>query len=452
MAEEKILDKIRKLFAIADKANSNLENASSALQESYKNEALAAAAQANKLLVKYNLSRSQIKLVESEEITLDLPIMGRTCINYDFGVFGKTKSNLWWKELAYIVAPSQFCRVGNGNSNEICFYGFDVDRELTVFTFNKFAEIANNLCKIERSKAKKLAGSTVTDFKTFKTIIHPEWVGNAAFDVAFHYGFRKELEKAYIENREIGNPVINKLNRDVDLYSSAQMRMDRKFQDLIPQNEPDFIYAVQMGEKCGERVSARLEKAAENGNSQALVRNNQLTEVKTVGKVYLAIDDSGSMFGENINRAKKGALDFAYQQTAKGWQIGLLKFGYSATHLIEPQKEVTEKFISELEKMYGSDGSTNMESAIHLAIKSLPKNDLKRQLCIVTDGMPDSQEKTLNAANLAKLDGIEIAAIGIDGCEQEFLDKLVSRKELALLVNNSNFGEGIKRMAKLLTA
>jgi hypothetical protein len=66
---------------------------------------------------------------------------------------------------------------------------------------------------------------------------------------------------------------------------------------------------------------------------------------------------------------------------------------------------------------------------------------------IITDGMPDSENAALEAAKNAKMAGIEIMAIGTDDANQEFLDKLVSREGLGVLVDNSRLMLSIGEMA-----
>lgn len=445
MSKENILNKIRALFTIAD-AKTNLENASEAMQKAYEAEASAAMKLAHKLLEKYNLDRSSI-IVESEDNspTINLPVMGRTVISYPF-----KKDSTWWKELAKIVAPSQFCRVGFGGNDSISFYGLDIDRELCIFQFEKFAEIANNLCKVEMKKAKNLAGDSVTDIKTGITESHPEWQGNSVFESAYHFGFRNSLKEVF-ESEIIFNPVIERLNKQVEMYFRIQSRMNGEERDVNNYyHRPTLDYAIKMGEKIGSRIASKVEKTKEEIKSDAIARNNSLVEIKFVGEVYLAIDTSGSMAGGNLDQARKGAIDYAYQAISRGWKVGLISFSDNGRLLCEPQKEIDERFMAAIEGLYAS-GFTNMVEAISISMYKLDPNG-KKALCICTDGEPDSREKTLLAAGQAKANGIEISCVGTDGANKEFLDQLASSKEMSFLVDNINFCEQIGKAALLLTA
>lgn len=449
MPEENILNKIRALFILAETSIIVTDDVSASAIIDYERESALALRMAHKLLEKYNLDRSSIIAeIEDNSLTINLPVMGRTVISYPF-----KKDSTWWKELAKIIAPSQFCRVGFNRNDSISFYGLDIDRELCIFQFEKFAEIANNLCKVEMKKAKNLAGDTITDFKTGITESHPKWQENSVFESAYHFGFRNSLKEVF-ESEIIFNPVIEKLNKQVEMYFRIQSRMnneEREVNDHYPRTpNPNFDYAIKMGEKIGSRIASKVEKTKEEIKSDAIARNNSLVEIKFVGEVYLAIDTSGSMAGGNLDQAKKGAIDYAYQAVSRGWKVGLISFSNSGRLLCEPQKEIDERFMSAVEGLYAHD-YTNMVEPISIAMYKLNPNG-KKALCICTDGEPDSIEKTLLAASQAKANGIEISCVGTDGANKEFLDQLASSKEMSFLVDNINFGEQIGKAALLLTA
>lgn len=450
---ENILNKIRALFALAD-AKKNLEDASPAMAEAYEKEATAAMKMAHKLLEKYNLDRSKIVVEENESVpTINLPVMGRSTI-----VFPYKKDSIWWKELAKIIAPSQFCRAGFGKQDQVSFYGLDIDRELCIFQFEKFAEIANNLCKIEMKKAKKLAGETITDIKTGKTETYPEWQGNSIFESSYHYGFSQSLKEVF-ESEIIFNPVIEKLNKQVEMYYRIQSRMNGDDRDIFNHVHYDnFDYAVKMGNKIGSRVASRIEKQNEEVKTDALVRNNSLAEVRFIGEVFLLVDDSGSMAGEKSSQARKGAIDYAYQAIARGWKVGLISFGDFGKLLLEPKKEITEEFMQAIERLQGHSGMTNMLDPLSIAMYKLSTNN-KRAICICTDGDPtqgnygqSAKESTLALARDLKVQGIEISCVGTLDADKEFLDQLASSKEMSFLTDDINFGSQIGKAALLLTA
>lgn len=166
------------------------------------------------------------------------------------------------------------------------------------------------------------------------------------------------------------------------------------------------------------------------------------------GYAYLLIDCSGSMAGDKLNQAKRGASRFATDALSKGYYTGLIQFDTYASLLAEPTKE-----ISLLERCLSSvvvGGSTNMAEAIILAHRQLTGKAGFRAIVIVTDGMPDSVEESLAAGSNVKKDGIDIITIGTDDADQEFLKKLSSRADLGIKVEREQLEQSIASSVKML--
>jgi Mg-chelatase subunit ChlD len=164
--------------------------------------------------------------------------------------------------------------------------------------------------------------------------------------------------------------------------------------------------------------------------------------------VYLLLDTSGSMEGQKLVQAKRGAINFAEDARSKGYTGGLIQFGSTVTYLCEPQHDISV-LNQYLERIY-ADGSTNMTDAILLALQKMSDRKGYRAMVIVTDGMPDSQETALDAAQEAKANGIDILTIGTDDADSDFLAKLASKTELSVKVLSDRLEQGVTSMAKML--
>jgi Mg-chelatase subunit ChlD len=166
------------------------------------------------------------------------------------------------------------------------------------------------------------------------------------------------------------------------------------------------------------------------------------------GSVYLAVDGSGSMGGEKIEQARHGAIDFAEKAYKKGYITGLILFETEAVHLCGPQRDISV-LRRHLESLVAG-GTTNMTGAIDLAVDKLRGQAGSRVIVVVTDGMPDKPRRALRAAGRAKKKGIDIIAVGTDDADQGFLEKLVSRRELATVVHSDQLEKGIVSTAEML--
>lgn len=170
---------------------------------------------------------------------------------------------------------------------------------------------------------------------------------------------------------------------------------------------------------------------------------------KFCGTVYLIIDCSGSMAEDNkMDQAKKGAICFADQAQNKGYSVGLIQFASYAEHVLEPQSKLAG-FNANIDKL-AINGSTNMAAAIRMAIDELVNRTAEKVMCIVTDGMPDNKQGTLDAANDARKEKIDIMTIGTDDADKDFLEMLATRDGFSLKVSRNQLKNGIVSMAKML--
>ena len=171
-------------------------------------------------------------------------------------------------------------------------------------------------------------------------------------------------------------------------------------------------------------------------------------ELIKVGFVYLVLDCSGSMSGQKLEQAKRGALSFARDALTKEYSTGLVQFESTAIHLCEPQRdiEILRRYLQKIEV----SGTTNMADAISLTTKKLKDRAGFRVMVIITDGMPDNKERALRAAEQAKSNKIDIITIGTDDADEKFLKKLASKNELNVMVSNNQLEQGIVSTAKML--
>lgn len=164
--------------------------------------------------------------------------------------------------------------------------------------------------------------------------------------------------------------------------------------------------------------------------------------------VYLLLDCSGSMEGEKLDAAGKGALAFASEATAKDYHVGLIAFASTPGCYREARAGIAgfAECLGGLE----AAGSTDLAAALTLATEKIARCPGDKVFCVVTDGIPDDADAALAAAKEATRHGIEIMAIGTDDADRAFLDRLVTRRELAAKVERRQLRQGIASMAGLL--
>jgi len=442
MPNNKKLEIIKKLFATA--AGANDENASPEVI----NEAMTALAKARELCLKYKVEEADFEQKPNEPTFI--PVFGTTIVQNTLKRFNKkvSKREIWFEELAKVVAEGYFCKVGIlEHENSVKFYGLDLDREVAIFMFNNLAELANNICKIEMKKAKETVGLQGFDFKTGEVIEALEtWIGDDAFYDSFHFGFREKIAENYLKQQ-------NELDEhSKEIFEKARLEVIEFFRNKAPwQEQRENIletspneFAREIGRKAGERTTENISNITK---SQTLAIKKAIKN--TFGEVYILLDTSSSMYGERLDQAKAGAYEYAKVANEKGHSVGVIVFNTGAKRVIEPMKKINGFFQEELAKIHVS-GSTAMHLGIEIAKSYFKTSRIERTIMIVTDGEPDSTFKALEAATEAKQSGINITAIGTDGADKEFLDKLCSMESIR--VDPRRLKEGIADMARLLPA
>lgn len=165
--------------------------------------------------------------------------------------------------------------------------------------------------------------------------------------------------------------------------------------------------------------------------------------------VYLLIDCSGSMaFGNKITQVKNGVIDFSQTAIKKGYAIGIITFSCSCEEIYQPNTDLI--LMKKSLDTITAHGFTNMTEAIITAIEKIINFSGEKVICIATDGMPNSRESALNAANKAKGLGIKIMVIGTDDADKDFLNQIASSKELATKVSSSEIQIGFETMKNQL--
>ena len=171
-------------------------------------------------------------------------------------------------------------------------------------------------------------------------------------------------------------------------------------------------------------------------------------ELSRTGAVYLVIDCSFSMSGDKLAQAKSGAVAFSEEARDKGYRVGVVQFDTRATHICEPQEEVSllRRYVEDLKV----GGTTNMADGISLTAGRLADRSRARVMVVVTDGRPNDEKAALAAADDAKRRGVDIITIGTDDADGALLARLASRSELSTMVSSGALGAGIASSARML--
>jgi len=167
------------------------------------------------------------------------------------------------------------------------------------------------------------------------------------------------------------------------------------------------------------------------------------------GTVYLLLDHSASMADKGkMEGLIGGSLRLFVEARKREYAVGAIGFANHA-HLLSRASCDVARFRSRLSTLE-PDGRTAMAQALRLATGQLKRRRGDKIILLVTDGMPDSREAALDAARLARVQGITVIAIGTGGADEAFLAALTPKPELAARVELGQLEETMGNVAKAL--
>lgn len=164
--------------------------------------------------------------------------------------------------------------------------------------------------------------------------------------------------------------------------------------------------------------------------------------------VYLLLDCSGSMAGEKLSQARRGAEDFAQGALIQGFAVGVITFSEGARVIAAPG--LNGVLLRESLGRLAAVGGTDLTAGLNLAMSELRDRSAQSAIVVVTDGRPDNRESALAAARSAMQLGIRVITIGTDDADKDFLARLSTAPNLASFVDAGRLEAGIAAAATLL--
>ncbi len=182
-------------------------------------------------------------------------------------------------------------------------------------------------------------------------------------------------------------------------------------------------------------LKSSVKVALRRGKSSLQKDELRTFERKSKGQISLiyALDASGSMKGKKLESCKKAGIALSYKAIESKDKVGLLVFGDDIKEQLEPSYD----FSTLLEKItrIRAAKETNIALTIRKSLELFPRTSQTKHLILLTDAMPTVGKSpikdTLEAASLARDQGITISVVGIDLKKEgkELAQKLVEISE-----------------------
>jgi Ca-activated chloride channel family protein len=179
------------------------------------------------------------------------------------------------------------------------------------------------------------------------------------------------------------------------------------------------------------------------------------SSVKTPQAVVMLIDASGSMSDGKLDEVKTAATKFVQRQNlsvskAKSdlHQVAVIGFGSNiniATPLTSNLRTIEQAIAS-----LSDGGKTEMSLALETARKEVKQTNLRQNILLFTDGIPNSAYATAQQAEIIRNEQINLVAIATGDADTDFLTELTGDENKVFFTNSGNFDQAFREAEEII--
>jgi Mg-chelatase subunit ChlD len=173
-------------------------------------------------------------------------------------------------------------------------------------------------------------------------------------------------------------------------------------------------------------------------------------------EIILAVDLSGSMKGEPIEKAKQAMHEFVVKLEEGNIKISILAFAEKVKCVLPLNTDFNDinAVISKLNDVNVGSGTSAepFTNALDTLKGELFKNEDKVcYIIVLTDGVWAHQKRAISAAKKCHEAGIEIIALGFGNADYEFLKKIASIDEFAFITSLTELSGSFSKIAQAIS-
>lgn len=169
-------------------------------------------------------------------------------------------------------------------------------------------------------------------------------------------------------------------------------------------------------------------------------------------KILLAVDLSGSMYGDPIEKAMEAMRDFTDQMEANGAMVGIIAFADRTELVLEPTDDyrLVHGKIQELPSI--DVGGGNNAEPFTLAYDILRTSEINepQYMVVLTDGQWYNITAAIQGAKTCHAAGIEVMTLGFGRADYDFLKKIASIEEFAEMTDLKGLSGSFSKIAQVI--
>lgn len=225
--------------------------------------------------------------------------------------------------------------------------------------------------------------------------------------------------KALSADEETGESFATYLNKNVNSAANAI-----KIGDVTTVDLENFEVSVNISrDNLGGRPYTKEDFAIFDMGVQ-VTDYEMITNSGNKTSVCLVFDNSGSMSGTNIQKAKEAVTGFI-ANVNPNVEVGLVRFDDS-TEILCDVTSSTGQVTKAAMNLY-ADGGTDIPGGLHMGIEALKNKTGNKIIILLTDGADGNSGAMPAAIERLKQEGIVVYSVGFGGAEADYLGNISSQ-------------------------
>ena len=172
--------------------------------------------------------------------------------------------------------------------------------------------------------------------------------------------------------------------------------------------------------------------------------------------IILAVDLSGSMDGEPIEKAQQAMHEFVAKSQEGNTKIGIVAFANKVKCVLPLSGDFknvngTISKLCDVDVGIGTFAEPFTTALTLLKGKFLKKESEMRYIIVLTDGLWEYQEQTISIVKKCHREGIEIMALGFGAADQYFLKQIASTDEFAFMTSLTELSCSFSKIAQAIS-
>lgn len=265
--------------------------------------------------------------------------------------------------------------------------------------------------------------------------------------------YDNEIE-VYVSQGEYERPLDNTIVSKYVISGIEDTRSHEAFVDVTYSYDENGIIGVSAVQNdTGKNLEVRSADLDEDMSWTDKNPQDVMAKTQVNVDIILAIDLSGSMYGNPLNTAMEAMKKFAYNFNLEFTRIGIVGFAEKCKVVLELSHDYRQ-IVNSIDGLYDVDlGAGTSSQPFTKAYESLISKSIssnKKYIVVLTDGQWYGDEDPIGESRRCQGAGIDIAALGFGSARYEFLNKISNLDDLSGMTKLDQLSGSLSKIAQAI--